>query len=185
MRLPQIFLYQWFLHEAHSLCVYMRRVSIYVSKWAVTINCYSYPLNPPHTHTHIHIQILPILALVPASHLVRTWSSYAICPPRLALIHKTNTPITLIMPTVQQKSKQHTHTHTTMGPTCAGVEPLPDSLVKRGQYVVETEIRSSAIRCIYKRSKLAFILWGGKLWLYVARLDSSHSKSSVYIITMD
>lgn len=158
MYVPQVFLYRWFVHGAHSRSVCICVVSIYVSKWAVTRNCYSYPLNPTaHTHTHTdwdtrmqYIHTPPIQALVPASHLVRTWSSYAICPPRLALIHQTNTPITLIMPTVQPKSKQHAHT--TMGPTCAGVEWLPDRLVKRGQCVIEIEILSSTIRCIYKHS---------------------------------
>lgn len=95
-------------------CVWICRVSVLLSKWQERRNCYSYPLNPRgYTHYYVHMHTPPILNLVPASHLVRTWSSYAICPPVLALIHPTNTPITLIKPRVQQKKKnaQCTHRH--------------------------------------------------------------------------
>lgn len=118
---PQIYLVQWSLHEAYSLCVYMCRVLVYASKWGHRRKCYSYPLNPPeHTHDYVHTHTPPIQTRVPASHLVRTWSSYEICPPGLALIHQTNTPITLIMPRVQQKTEQHTHTHHNGTHLCRG-----------------------------------------------------------------
>lgn len=70
------------------------------------------------TQMNMRIHILPVNAPMPASHLVKTWSSYAICPPSLALIHHANTPITLILPTAQEKTKQCAGI--TMGSTCAG-----------------------------------------------------------------
>lgn len=57
-----------------------------------------------HTHYwraqtcyYIHMTNPPIQSLVPANHLVRTWSSYAICPLGLTLIYQINAPITLIL----------------------------------------------------------------------------------------
>lgn len=67
--------------------------------------CFQMPgENAIHTHYwraqtryYIHMTNPPIQTLAPANHLVRTWSSYAICPLGLTLIYQINTPITLIM----------------------------------------------------------------------------------------
>lgn len=190
----------------HSLthCVWICRVSVLFSKWQERRNCCSYPLNPrAYTHYYVHTHTPPILNLVPASHLVRTWSSYAICPPILALIHPTNTPITLIKPRVQQKKIKekerkkctvHTQTHTpsTMRPTCAGVEWLSAGLVQRSlrRWGWNTWLHNWNRLQTLQKTWRAFILRGWKLWFYVARLWSHPptpppSKPSVYIITID
>lgn len=71
-----------------SICFWMRSQE----KNAPRTHCWR-----AQTHYYIHMTNPPIQTLVPANHLVRTWSSYAICPLGLTLIYQINAPITLIM----------------------------------------------------------------------------------------
>lgn len=161
----------------HSLThgMWIRRVSVLFSKWQETRNCCSYPVNPRgYTRYYVHMHTPPILNLVPASHLVRTWSSYAICPPVLALIHPTNTPITLIKPRVQQKKKKkmhsaHTDTHNPHNGThlCRG---WPERSVCRWRW--KTQLHNWNRLQTLQKTWRGFILRGVKLWFYVARLWS-------------